>query len=62
MSLGTLAVGVVIFAIVAVLLGVAVKCLAEDADINGMALWIIIIVCLYCAISGTYFLYSAGKI
>ena len=62
MSLGTLAVGIVIFAIVAVLLGVAVKCLAEDAEINGIALWIIIVVCMYCAISGTYFLYSAGKI
>ena len=62
MSLGTLAVGIVIFAIVTVLLGYAVKCLAEDAEINGIALWIIIMVCLYCAISGTYFLYSAGKI
>lgn len=62
MTLGILAVGIVIFAIVAVLLGVAVKCLGDDADINGMALWIIISVCLYCAISGTYFLYAAGKI
>lgn len=62
MSLGTLAVGVVIFAIVAAFLGVAVKCLGEDADINGMALWIIIVVCLYCAISGTYLLHLAGKV
>ena len=62
MSLGTLAVGIVIFAIVAVLLGVAIKCLAEDADTNGMALWIVTIVCLYCAISGTYLLHLAGKI
>jgi len=62
MSLGTLAVGVVIFAIVAALLGVAVKSLAENTDIDGMSIWIIITVCLYCAISGTYFLYSAGKI
>ena len=62
MSLGMLSVGVVIFAIVAILLGTAVKSLAEDEDINRTALWIIITVCLYCAISGTYFLYTAGKI
>ena len=62
MILGTLAVGIVIFAIAAVFLGVAVKCLAENADIDGMALWIIIMVCLYCAISGTYLLHLAGKI
>lgn len=61
MSLGMLAVGVVIFAIVAALLGVAVKSLAKD-DFSGMVLGIIIMVCLYCAISGTYFLYVAGKI
>lgn len=61
MSLGTFSVGVVIFAIVTALVGVAIKCLADD-DFSGMALGIILVVCLYCAISGTYFLYAAGKI
>jgi len=62
MILGILAVGIVIFAIVAVFLGVAVKSLDEDADYDGMALWIIITVCLYCSISGTYLLHLAGKV
>lgn len=62
MTLGILAVGVVIFVIVAALLGIAVKRLAEDADIDGMALWILLIVCTYCAISGTYILYLEGMI
>lgn len=61
MSLGTFAVGIVIFAIVTALVGVAIKCLAED-DFTGIALGIILVVCLYCAISGTYFLYATGQI
>lgn len=65
MSLGILAVGIVIFAIVATLLGIAINGLAKD-DFNGITfgivLGIVLMVCLYCAISGTYFLYLAGKI
>lgn len=61
MSLGILAVGIVIFAIVATLLGIAIKYLAKD-DFNGITFGIVLMVCLYCAISGTYFLYLAGKI
>ena len=62
MTLGVLAVGVVIFAIVAVLLGLAVKSIAEATDLSVTAFLIIVTVCVYCAISGTYFLYAAGKI
>lgn len=62
MSLGTLAVGIVIFAIVSSLLGWAISRLINDIDFSGVALLIILMVCVYCAISGTYFLYAAGKI
>ena len=61
MRLGILAVGIVIFAIVATLLGIAFKYLAKD-DFNGTTFGIVLAVCLYCAISGTYFLYLSGKI
>lgn len=59
MTLGMQAVGIVIFFILALLLITAIECL----DIyTGVSMSIIIVICLYCAISGTYLMHLAGQI
>lgn len=59
MNLGMAAVGLVIFLLAITLLIITLEC----ADIyTGVSMAIIIIVCLYCAISGTYLLHLAGHI
>jgi len=59
MTLGMQVVGIVIFFIAFLLLIAVIECL----DIyTGVSMAIIIVVCLYCAISGTYLLHLVGKV
>lgn len=59
MTLGMQAVGIVIFYMAFLLFIAVIECL----DIyTGVSMSIIIVICLYCSISGTYLLHLAGKV
>lgn len=59
MNLGMAAVGLVIFLLAGVLLTISLEC---TNIYTGVSMAIIVLVCLYCAVSGTYLLHLAGKV
>lgn len=59
MTFGMAAVGIIIFLLVGTLLMISIEC---TNIYTGVSMAIIVIVCLYCAISGTYLLHLAGKV
>lgn len=59
MTLGMAAVGIIIFLLAGTLLMISLEC---TNIYTGVSMTIIIVVCLYCAISGTYLLHLAGKV
>ena len=59
MTLGMAAVGIIIFLLVGMLSMISLEC---TNIYTGVSMAIIILVCLYCAVSGTYLLHLEGKI
>ena len=64
MILGRIAVGFIIFGLIAFILINFPNWVMDGtaADMTGLVVLCTILISLYCAISGTYLLYLAGKI
>ena len=64
MILGRLAVGLIIFVAVAAIMICIPDWLGDTSacDLTGLVVLCTLLISLYCAISGTYLLYLAGKV